>query len=165
MSKRIRKEDAWKQVKIDGDTLEKRREQRNEQLLRYAETMSEESKKGILGYVTQWDPERGVRGVRTSQALYGPEARRIRTDQPVQVGNNMTAVAPDDAFKLDPIRKRTPDERIESMTKRLLKAHPQDQEYLLKSIGAEYWKKGMPVTVDQLRAAAAHYLNKAERKK
>ena len=150
---------AWKQVVIDGDTLEKRREQRKEQLLRYAETMSEESKRGVLGYVTQWTKEKGVQGVRTADSLMTQEQR-----QRGQGIKNIAAVAPDDAFQLDPIVKRSPQERIESMAQRLMKADPAQNEQILKEIGEEYWKAGAPITHEQLRAIAAHFLNRAERK-
>lgn len=155
MSKRVRREDAWKQVKVDGDTLEERREQRHEQLERYVSTMSEESRKGIMGLVTQWDADNGVRGVPTSESVVNVGQGTVR---------NIEVQAPDDAFQLDPIVKRTPEQRVEAMTKRLLHAEPAQQEIILQEIQSHYWKQGMPVTVSALREVAAHYLNRAERR-
>ena len=165
MGKRIRKEDSWKEIsptpgEVEGDTLEQRREARNEQLYRYASTMSEESKKGVLGYVTQWTPEKGVQGVRTKDSLMSPEQRRRGEGL-----KDLTVQAPADAFALDPIKKRTPEQRLDSMVQRLKAAHPGEVEFILSEIGAEYWKAGMPVTTAELRTVAAHYLNKAERKR
>lgn len=79
-------------------------------------------------------------------------------------------------FSPPPIIKRTAQQRVESLTQRLL-AHmeetyrvygePRIPADLLESIKGEYWKAGAPhlaeeVTVETLRAIAAQALNEAE---
>lgn len=69
------------------------------------------------------------------------------------------------AFHLDPIAKRTRQARLDSLTRRLVdeyKNNPAAVEGVLAEIATEYWKQGAPVTVDQLRSAAAALLTKAE---
>lgn len=154
MTRRIRKKDAWKQVKVDGDTLEKRNEQRNEQLLRFVEGLEPEDRKGILGTVNQWTAEEGTRVVPASQSLFDLSSKEKQLKQ----------LAAQHQFEAPAVVKRSTEARLDSMVKRLMNAHPQDQEYLLKSVQLEYWKAGAPVTVEALRAAAATYLNRAERR-
>lgn len=150
----MQKKQPWQEVVIDGDTLEKRRDQRNEQLLRFVERLTPEARKGIPGMVNQWTKETGTRVVPASQSLYDLEAKEKKLKQ----------VMASHQFEAPPIVKRTTEERLDSMTKRLLASRPEEQEYLLKQVASEYWKAGAPVTVDALRTAAAHYLNRAERK-
>lgn len=148
------KKQPWQEVVIDGDTLEKRNEQRNEQLLRFVERLTPEDRKGIAGTVTQWTKETGARVVPASQSVFDLEAKEKKL-------RNIMATH---QFEAPPIVKRTTEQRLESMVKRLMAAHPQDQEYLLRSAAVEYWKAGAPVTVEALRTAAAHYLNRSARR-
>jgi hypothetical protein len=148
------KKQPWQEVAIDGDTLEKRRDQRKEQLLRFIERLSPEDRRGISGTVNQWTKETGTHVVPASQSLYDLEAAEKKL-RPIVASHQ---------FEAPPITKRTTEERLDSMTKRLLASRPEEQEYLLRQVASEYWKAGAPVTVDALRTAAAHYLNRAERK-
>jgi len=148
------KEKPWEEVVVDGDTLEKRREQRQEQLLRFVERLSPEDRKGISGTVNQWTKETGTRVVPASQSMYDLTSKEKKLKQ-VMAQHTFTAPAP---------TKRTAEQRLDSMVQRLMVAHPQDQEYLLKQVASEYWKAGAPVTVEALRTAAAHYLNRAQRR-
>lgn len=69
---------------------------------------------------------------------------------------------------LPPIVKRTPQQRIESLTKRLVdiwKENPRLAEAVLVEIQGEYWKVGTPVTIHALRAAASEALRDAERRR
>ena len=150
----VKKKQPWEEVVIDGDTLEKRNDQRNEQLLRFVERLSPEDRKGIAGTVNQWTEETGTRVVSASQSLFDLESKEKKLKQ----------VMARHEFSAPPVVRRTTEQRLDSMVKRLLGAHPQDQEYILRQAATEYWKVGAPVTVEALRTAAAHYLNRAERR-
>lgn len=66
------------------------------------------------------------------------------------------------------LKRRTPQERIESLTKRLIDAwreNPRIAEAILVEIQGEYWKQGTPVTAEALRGAASESLRDAERRK
>ena len=106
--------------------------------------------------VNQWTKGEGVRVVPASQSVYDLNSRTKKLRQHAE----QHTFAP-----LDPVRKRTPEQRLESMVRRLVGASPQTLEPILKQIAGEYWKQGAPVTVDALRAVASHYLNRAERKR
>jgi hypothetical protein len=109
-------------------------------------------RQGILGYVNQWTKETGTRVVPASESLFTKD-KQLREDieEPLE-------------FKAPPVLKRTHEQRLDSMVKRLMAADPKQNEAMLKEIAGEYWRAGAPVTVDQLRTVAAHFLNIAERK-
>jgi RNase P/RNase MRP subunit p29 len=151
----VAKTPEWKKVAIDGDTLEKRREQRKEQLEKFLWSLPKERQQGILGTVNQWTKEEGVKVVPSSQSLFDMEAKEKRLREDIEVEHT---------FEVPPIEKRTPQQRLESMTKRLLE-NPQQHEAILQEIAGEYWKAGAPVTVDALRAVAAHFLNRADQRR
>lgn len=69
-------------------------------------------------------------------------------------------------FPVDPIRKRTPQERIASMAERLaedMKAGRLTQEHL-KDIEVRSWARGEPVSGEAIQAVAAAALQMAENK-
>ena len=140
---------------IDGSTIEKRREQRKEQLERFLWSLDDDGRKGIAGMVNQWSPETGVRVVPASQSVYdlNSKTKKLRHYEEQHT------------FEVDPIIKRTPQQRLDSLVKRLVGTQPEQIEPVLKDIEAEYWKAGAPVTVEALRTVAAHFLNRTERKK
>ena len=151
------KRPSYQKVVIDGDTLEKRREQRAEQLERYVAERPKDQGPGILDAVTQWDKEGGTRVVPSSQSLFdleSPEKQLRQVAIPKVLGQD-----------LPPIVKRTPEQRLDSLVARLKAGGPETHEAILKEIAGEYWKRGMPVTAEALRTVAAHFLNRAERKK
>jgi hypothetical protein len=64
------------------------------------------------------------------------------------------------------IRRRTPQERLESMSLKIWKTaqeNPQMMERLLKRVQGLKWQEGQPVTMEQVRAVAETFLNKAEK--
>lgn len=61
------------------------------------------------------------------------------------------------------LRKRTLEERIQSMVSRILTAPEPLRERLIAEAVGEYWKVGMPVTHDALRAVASKFLNAADK--
>jgi hypothetical protein len=140
---------------IDGSTLEKRRDQRAEQLERFVGELTPEDRKGVLGYVNQWTKEEGTRVVPSSQSVYDLKSKqkKLRNYEETHV------------FDVPPAVKRTPEQRLDSMVTRLKTAPEWQVEPILKEISGEYWKAGAPISVDQLRAVAAHFLNRTERKK
>jgi len=141
---------------VDGTTIEKRRDQRAEQLERFLGGLSEEDRKGIVGTVNQWTKDEGVRVLPASQSLFDLSSKDKRLRSYSEQG----------AFSdLPPIVKRTPQQRLESMVLRLKDAAPETLEPILNDIAGEYWKAGAPVTVDALRAVASHFLNITERKR
>lgn len=69
--------------------------------------------------------------------------------------------------KPEPIVKRVPYARTESMARRLwdeVKIHPERMPILLKYLHETAWKEGLPVTFEQCQEAATELLEKAERK-
>ncbi len=139
---------------IDGDTIEKRRDQRAEALERFLFSLDDDRRKGIVGTVNQWSPERGVKVVPASQSVFdlSSKQKKLRDYSETHV------------FKeLPPIIKRTPEQRLDSMVARLKAGVP--PEPVLKEVAAEYWKAGAPVTVEALRTVAAHFLNRVERQR
>jgi RNase P/RNase MRP subunit p29 len=149
------KRPEYQKVVIDGDTLEKRREQRAEQMEKFIWQLTPEQRVGIAGKVNQWTEEAGTRVVPASQSVYNlnEKQKQLREYQ--------------ESFEFDapPIIKRTPEQRLDSMVKRLTKADPAHVEPILREIREEYWKAGAPISVEQLRAVATHFLNRAERKR
>ena len=140
---------------VDGSTLEKRRDQRAEQLERFLGEMTEEDRKGIVGTVNQWTKATGVKVVPASQSVFdlGSGEKKLRS---YSEQGTFTDVPP--------VIKRTPEQRLDSMVQRLRAASPETVEPILKEIAGEYWRQGMPVSTDALRTVAAYYLNRAERK-
>ena len=141
---------------VDGSTLEERRDQRAEQLERFLGGLTPEDRQGIVGTVNQWTKAGGVRVVPASQSVFDLEADSKRLRHYSEVGT-----LPDP----DPIVKRTPSQRLDSMVARLKTAPPETVEPMLNQIAGEYWKAGAPVTVDALRAVASHFLNLTERRR
>jgi hypothetical protein len=144
------------EVVIDGSTLEKRRDQRAEQLERFLGGLTPEDRQGIVGTVNQWTEAGGVRVVPASESVFDLEAEDKRLRHYSEVG---TFSDP------DPIVKRTPGQRLDSMVARIKDAPPETLEPMLHQIAGEYWKAGAPVTVDALRAVASYFLNATERKR
>lgn len=64
-------------------------------------------------------------------------------------------------FSVPALVKRSYQERLESMTKRLIHTPEDQQRRLLEEIATDFWKQGMPVTTDALRKAAATIMNGA----
>jgi hypothetical protein len=151
----VKKKPAHEEIVVDGDTLEKRRDQRAEQLERFVWGLTPEQRKGILGYVNQWTQEAGTQVVPASQSVFNLDAKQKQLREYTETHE----------FDAPPVVKRTPNERVESMVARLKTASPETIEPILKEVASEYWKAGAPVTVDALRAVAAHYLNRTERRK
>jgi hypothetical protein len=136
---------------IDGTTLEKRRDQRAEVLERFLHTLTPEDRQGIEGTVNSWTRDGGVEVLPAPQSVFNLDAddKRLRPYQEAH------------AFEEpDPIVKRTPEQRLESMVKRLIENGVEDS--ILSEVAGEYWKQGAPVTVDALRAVASHFLNRAD---
>jgi hypothetical protein len=152
------KRPEWKKVVVDGDTLEKRRDQRAEQLEKYVWERPKDQGPGVLDAVVQWDKEGGSKVVPSSQSLFDLEAEEKKLRE-VDEG---TALLGQD---LPPIVKRTPQQRIESLANRLRDSDPAFIEPILKELASEYWKAGMPVSTEDLRAVAASLLNQADRRK
>jgi len=146
-----------REVVIDGSTLEKRRDQRAEQLERFIGEMTPENRQGFIGKVNQWTKAAGVQVVDASESVFD-------LNSPEKKLRDYSEVHAFDESELPTIIKRTPEQRLNSMVQRLKAASPQTVEPVLKDIAGEYWKAGAPVTVDALRAVASHFLNRTERK-
>lgn len=70
------------------------------------------------------------------------------------------------AWNLPPLKKRTDRERVESFTKRLLDAiekQPWEADMILRGAAAESWKKGHPISFDELKAIAAPFIEQAQK--
>ncbi len=137
--------------------LEDRREAAKEHALRWLMEhpgAATTFRKGVAQYDKDWGKSR-VLPWHQSMTKAGPEAehmplRKVKSDPFVN-------------WTVPELKRRTLDERIQGMVKRLLVMEPMLQESLIAQIAGEYWKEGSPVTVTDLRTVAAHYLNRAER--
>jgi hypothetical protein len=157
LGKKFRENQDWEE-QVDGSTIEKRRDQRAEILEEYLGGLTEDDRQGVLGKVNQYTKATGVNVVPASASVFDPKSKT----------KQLRGFEASKVFKeedLPPIVKRTPQERIESMVKRLMNAHPAEIEFILQDLQYEYWKAGAPVTVDALRTVATHFLNRAERKR
>jgi hypothetical protein len=111
---------------------------------------------GPPGQTAQWTPETGARLRPWQESQIGPRggSNDGRVHDP--------GLPQEHAFSIPVLRKRTFQERLESMTKRLLHTPEDQQRRLLEEIATDFWKQGMPVTVDALTKAAATVLNGAD---
>jgi hypothetical protein len=110
---------------------------------------------GPMGMTAQWDSEDGAK-LR--------DWRRSLIDDRYNGQLRDPGLPQEHTFDVPVLRKRTAEERLESMIRRLKDAHPVQQAALLQEIGGEYWRAGMPVTQDALRKAATDILNKADKR-
>ena len=106
---------------------------------------------GPPGQTAQWTPEEGahLRPWQQSQIHEG----RLRDPG---IGD------PSRYFQVPELKRRTLEERVQSLVNRLKDTPPALQEELFRDITGEYWKEGMPVSADQLRKVATDILNKAD---
>lgn len=155
MSKKFYENENWEE-QVDGSTIEKRRDQRAEILERYLGSLTDEDRQGVVGKVNQYMKATGVQVVPAEQSVYDLTSKTKKVRE---------AAVQHQFEELPPIVKRTPQERIESMVQRLKTAPAWQTEFILKEIGSEYWRMGMPVSTEDLRTVAAHFLNQAERRK
>ena len=152
------KRKEYEKVVVEEDApLEKKREQRAEQLEKYIWERDPEQGPGEFDKVVQWTKETGAAVVPASQSLFDLEAEEKRLRE-VNIQHEL-------GKDLDPIVKRTPQQRLEAMVEKLKASDPIYVDAILQDIASEYWKAGMPVTVDDLRRVASHFLNRTERKK
>lgn len=126
----------------------------------------------MKGYVAAWDPKTGGRFLHHTQSatVNTPGRRDHRMRDPVLASDKPI----EELFPgLPPKVKRTPHQRIESLTKRLLVEAERHRkvfgfmslpEEILREIEGEYWKVGTPITVHDLRRIAMHLLEQAERR-
>ncbi len=80
--------------------------------------------------------------------------------------NQLAGYAPPDeetiAIDTPTVVKRTTTQRLDSMIERLKTLPPDLLEAKIKEIQGEFFKLGMPVTYDDLKAVAGQYLNRAD---
>jgi hypothetical protein len=158
----VRKPDKrkpYQKVVIDGDTLEKRRDQRAEQLEKFIWGLTPEDHKGVSGVVNQWTREEGTRVVPASQSLY---KTRTSPKQPKMLRDDL---APQGQFAVPEIKKRSLEDRVGTFVTRLKKANPSEVDAILQQIASDYWREGMPVTAADLRVVATTFLNRADQRK
>jgi hypothetical protein len=113
--------------------------------------------------VTQWEKGRARRA----------EWQESMRDKQDRFREDIGVAIPEDAFKdIPPIVKRTPQERLESLTKRLVRARKEGNqavvETLLGQVQTELfamtgYRLGEQIAMEDLRALSAIFLNRAER--
>lgn len=134
-------------------SLEDRREARKELLLRYLTDNPQAARRIAQPQtVARWSRERGSERVGAYQSDYAAVAGYTAAEQ---------AMANAD---VPPVVKRSRMARVDSMIERLQTLPPALLEAKLQEIAGEFWKQGMPVTGEALRAVAAKYLNQVERR-
>lgn len=145
----------------------KSKEERLEELKRKVK----ENPEHLRGFYTAADLNSEARFEHWKQS----STRRNARGETVFVGPGQEQVEFD--FKPPPIVKRTPQERVESLTRRLLQhiedtykttGTPSIPQDLLDTIKAEYWRIGDPVkaegvSAETVRAIATEFLKRAER--
>lgn len=93
------------------------------------------------------------------------DPNRPEEDLPMRA---LRATWDEDPFPVDPIRKRTPQQRTESMMDNLVAdwkrtgTIPGLSDEKVKELVGRSWKQGRPLTAAQVRAAAAALLQEAE---
>ena len=69
----------------------------------------------------------------------------------------------DEMFPTEPIKKRTPQQRLDSLTERIAQTGLVGlSEEKIQDLVGRSWKRGQPLTADQVRDAAASLLRDAE---
>lgn len=106
----------------------------------------------------------------TCQFIHWTKANRLTGDKDHKPGvytPNFDMVAELEKG-LPPIQKRTPQQRVASLILKILSAAGENEGKLgltdaqLKEILGESWKAGMPLTMQDARRIAAHFLSAAE---
>lgn len=126
------------------------------------EQIRAQAEKVVRG-VTQWDQGQARRANWTESMRDKQDRFRGDIGEPI----------PEDVFSdVPPIVKRTPQERVESLTKRLIRAHRSSDKVLVESLLGQIqtelfamtgYKLGEQVAIEDIRALSAFFLNKAER--
>lgn len=119
------------------------------------------------GYVMRIDADQMTSFVPWHEAAGGGaiDPNRPEEDLPMRP---IVSTWDEDPFPVDPIRKRTPQERTDSMMENLLAGQRElGQEMGLSEdkvieLTARSWKRGQPVTAEHVRAVAASLLRDAE---
>lgn len=156
MNRRGAVEFATTDTERDLPGLADRMAPKKEALYRYlTETPGALQSRAVRGMVAQADKYgRRLRPWHQSLTPNGPvlKARVRQAQQEVLV----------DWGNVPQLRKRPLEERIDSMVKRIIASPPDFRDRLIKDAVGEYWKEGMPVTADALRAVATKFLNRAD---
>lgn len=124
------------------------------------------------GVVTIGSADGSVRQVSHKDAhtaYYKPGSIRVDESKPVEYGTvglaNKVYHVPTSVWGDKKYQRRTEQERLDSMTKRYVALVDQigaeRAEPVLREIAGEYWAKGMPTSVEELRRVAARSLNEA----
>ena len=123
----------------------------------------------IPGHVLRIDAEGTFSIVPWQKAAYGGsyDPQRPEEDLPLKT---YTLGWDEDPFPVDPIRKRSPQERMDSMMTRLVGdwrktgGIPGLSEEKIRELVGRSWKRGNPLTAAQVRTAVATLLQNAETK-
>jgi hypothetical protein len=134
-----------------GLTLEDRREARKERALRYMRERPEQAALIITNTVAQW--QRGMERARVVDRYASDYAKVVGA-----VPNTPDTTTVD----LPAITRRSRQDRLDAMIRRLKDMPPMLLEAKIREIQGEFFKVGMPVTYDDLRAVASRYLNRAD---
>jgi 16S rRNA G1207 methylase RsmC len=144
------------QEEVSTLSLEDRREARREKAVRFVQRnpgAREAFYKGVAQYDKRWGR---AKVLPWHQSMTRPGDTNIVAGRKLRKGEREVLTT---WSNVPTIRKRTLDERVQSMVFRLKKAPLALQERYIKEICAEYWKEGSPVSEEALKAVAAHYLN------
>lgn len=135
----------------EGLSLEDRRLARRELLARYLAENPRELRraKRALNTIAQYDPTTGERRVVDRYASDYAKVVGAVPDRPITT-----------TVDLPPQVKRSREQRVEAMLRRLQALPPHLMEAKLQELARDSWKAGQPITGEQLKAAAAAYLNR-----
>lgn len=135
------------------------RERRYEELKRFRPDDFEGGKRGVV-------PQSVVRGGHVlSRRVPWQDAEGQPGPGGATVVRGTRVPIPDGAFSAPPIQKRTPQARLDDVTKTLVDFYNQHgfvPESILREIQGIYWMNGQNMSIDELRQVAGHYLRMAE---
>jgi hypothetical protein len=134
-----------------GLSLEDRREARKERALRYIKEHPDRANLIVMNTIAQW--ERGMEQARLVDRYASDYAKVVGA-----VPNTPDTTMVD----LPTLSKRSRQDRLDAMIRRLKDLPPMLLEAKIREIQGEFFKVGMPVTYDDLRAVASRYLNRAD---
>lgn len=119
----------------------------------------------LEGYCTRADADGTIKFV----PYYESTWFRLDADKPVQSGTNLAERMLADVEANHPIHRRTPQERVASMMLRLMAEYkrsgtlPGVPADLIERVTGSAWREGEPLTAEDIRAVAAHYMGVGEK--
>jgi len=130
-------------------TLEERRAARKELLIRYIQENPDHARVIAMNTIAQYEAK--LEQGRVQDRYQSDYAKVVKA-----VPNEVTTTT----VNLPTVVKRSRTARLDSLIARLKDLPPALLEAKIREVQGEFFKQGMPVTYDDLKAVAAKYLNR-----